>query len=551
MNGNNNGAPRQAPRAHGSGAAGEALPSLSRGRCETRRDFLRMLGAGGSLAFLPSLYGCADDEPPVPATGGTLRYGTVTEVASLDPHIYVGSAWKVLIEAIYSPLLGYDAGGSVVPRLAERWEVPDVNTTVFHLRPGVTFHDGTQLTADDVKFSLDRIMDPAVGATLRTSLIGIDVSVPASDTVLIRTRAPNATLLSILALPEAAIMSREWMRSGPNVRVQANGTGPFILRSYEPTVQATLGKNPDYFVQGLPYLDVVEFRMIRNDDARVGALLTNVVDMIDFVPWKDIDRLRRASSIVVDSRAGAFMNLWFNATKPPFDDARVRRAFAFAVDRASVSKAAFFGHGAPIEGPPTPADSPFYNADLAETFDHDPERARNLLAEAGVPGGFSFDLLVLQGLGIYTSTAQIVQANLKDVGINARIQLVEFADLIDRKSRANYDVMVFGVSMKLPDPDVYAYYLGAESTYWAKPIGYRDEVLEELLAEGRETLDPDARKAIYRAVEQRILETSPWVFINWRDQAQAYSNRVHGYSHLGGALNENSAGISLPSMFMQ
>jgi len=488
---------------------------------------------------------------PAPKMGGTLRYATVTEVASLDPHVYVGSAWKVLIEAIYSPLVGYDTKGKIVPRIAERWETPDAKTTIFHLRKGVTFHDGTPLTAEDVKFSLERILDAKTGATLRTNLAGVTVSVTGPSTVKVETAAPNAALLSVLALPEAAIVSKKWIDGGPNVKVQANGTGPFVLKAYEPSVRAMLGRNPNYFIKGQPYLDTVEFRMIKSDDARVNALRTNAVDMIDFVPWKDIDTLRRAPNIVVDSSGGAFMNLWFNATKKPYNDVRVRQAFAYAIDRDAISKAAFFGHGTPIEGPPTASDSPFYNKDLAKTYKYDPARAKALLAAAGYPNGFDFEFLVFQGLGIYTSTAQIVQANLKDVGINAKIQLVEFADLLDRKNKANYDVMVYGVSMKLTDPDAYAYYLGADSTYWAKPIGYRDDVLEELLSAGRSTVDLENRKVIYRKVEQRVMDTSPWVFINFREQAQAYNNKVRGYSHLGGALNESSAGISMPVMWMQ
>ena len=118
-----------------------------------------------------------------------------------------------------------------------------------------------------------------------------------------------------------------------------------------------------------------------------------------------------------------------------------------------------------------------------------------------------------QGLGIYTTTAQVIQANLKEIGVNATIKLVEWANLMERKNSGSYDAMLYGVSMKVPDPDAYAYYFGAESTYWAKPIGNRDEMLEKLLADGRATTVTAERKAIYRKVEERLLETSPWVFV--------------------------------------
>ena len=160
------------------------------------------LGACALTAWASS--GVAADTPK---PGGTLRYGTVSEIVSLDPHVYGGSAWKVLIEALYSPLAGYDKNGTIVPRLAKSWDQPDARTLVFHLRPDVTFQDGTPVTADDVKFSLDRILDPATGATLRSNLQGATVTVVDAATVKVEKPSPDATMLSVLALPEAAIVS--------------------------------------------------------------------------------------------------------------------------------------------------------------------------------------------------------------------------------------------------------------------------------------------------------------------------------------------------------
>ena len=306
--------------------------------------------------------------------GGTLRYGTVSEIVSLDPHVYGGNAWKVLIEALYSPLVGYDKTGAVVPRLAQSWEQPDARSIVFHLRAGAKFHDGTPVTADDVKFSLDRILDPAAGAALEPAGRHGDGGRRGHRQG--RKPSPDATLLAVLAMPEAAIVSRKWVESGANLKLSANGTGPFVLKSYEPAVRASLVRNPAYFVDAQPYLDGVDFRMIKSDDARVNALRSQSLDMIDFVPWKDIDALRRNAGMKVDMAGGAFMSVWFNTAKKPFDDARVRRAVSYAIDREAVSKAAFFGHGQPIYGAPTTADSPYYNKDLDGTYKRDLARAR-------------------------------------------------------------------------------------------------------------------------------------------------------------------------------
>ncbi|MGD8500480.1 MAG: ABC transporter substrate-binding protein, partial [Phycisphaerales bacterium] len=320
---------------------------------------------------------------------------------------------------------------------------------------------------------------------------------------------------------------------------------------YEPGVKAILSRNPGYFVKGQPYLDEVEFRMIKNDDARVNALRTKAVDMIDFVPWKDIDALNRDPNIIVDSAGGAFMNLWTNATKKPFDDPRIRRALAFAIDRDAISRAAFFGHGSPLFGPPTTSDSPFYNQDLENSFGYDLEKAKALLKEAGYPSGFDLELGVYQGMTIYTTTAQIVQANLKKIGLNANLKLLEWASVVEKKNSGDYDIMVYGVSVKLPDPGAYSYYFGAESTYWAKPIGFRDDRLEELLIQGRAATEISARKQIYHQVEKRLIDLSPWVFINWRETAQAFHKKVKGYKQLGGGLAELSPGIALPILWVE
>ena len=512
------------------------------------KRLLALLALVSSLVFAAAV---PRSEAGQPMAGGTLRYGMVTEVSSLDPHVYVGSSWKVLNAAFYDTLLAFNQDAQLVPALAESWNTSDAKTYVLKLRKGVRFHGGEPFTARDVKYSLERVMDPKTGATLRENLLGTKVTVVDDFTIRLERPTPDATLLNVLAMPEVAILSSEWMKSDPNVKVKANGTGPFILKEYEPGVRAVAEKNPNYFRKGQPLLDRVEFRMIKNDDARVNALRTAAVDMIEFVPWKDIDNLKRQSGVKVEASGGAFMNLWINTKKKPLDDPRVRRALAFAVDREAISKAAFFGHGSPLYGPPTSPDSPYFNKDLANAFSYDPHKAKALLKEAGVPEGQELELLVFQGLGIYTSTAQIVQANLKQVGINARIKLVEWANVVESKNKGAYDFMVYGVNVKLPDPDVYAYYFGADSSYWASPIGFRDETIETLVKKGRALTDTDARKKVYAELERRVIEVSPWVFINWRDQAQAYRDSVQGYKQLGGALSESGPGIALPVMWIK
>ena len=474
-----------------------------------------------------------------PLKGGNLVFGSVTEVASLDPHVYQGTAWKTINLCLYNSLLGFDEKGQPTGALAQSWETPDAKTIVFHLRKDIKFHKGQAFTAADVKYSIERILDPATGATLRSNLKGVKVTVVDDYTVKIEKDVPDVTLLSVLATGETAIVSSEWMKTGPNVKIEANGTGPFALVDNEPKVRVVVRRNADYFEKDLPHLDKIEFRMIKNGEARVNALKTGAVDVIDTVPWKDIDILKAQQGLVVDVEDGEFMNLWINASKKPLDDPRVRQAIAYAIDRQAISEAAFFGYGTPLYGPPTIAGSWFYNEDLANTFKRDVQKAKQLLAEAGHADGFDLELLTYHGLQIYTITAQIVQANLKEVGIKVNIKLSEWAAVVENKNKGSYDFLVYGVTIKSPDPDVYSYYFGSESTYWAKPIGFMDAEIEDLLQKGRTTTDMGARRQIYREVEQRILELTPWVHINWRANCHAFKDKVKGYVHLGGALAES------------
>jgi peptide/nickel transport system substrate-binding protein len=232
----------------------------------------KRLGVMGIALVMCLSAGASSALAAQPQKGGSLVFGSVTEVASLDPHVYQGTAWKTINLCLYNSLLGFDEKGRPTGALAESWETPDAKTIVFHLRKGVKFHKAQAFTAADVKYSLERILDAATGATLRSNLKGVNVTVVDDYTVKVEKDVPDVTLLSVLAMGETAIVSSEWMKTGPNVKIEANGTGPFVLMDNEPKVRVVVERNADYFEKDLPHLDKIEFRMIKNGDARVNAL---------------------------------------------------------------------------------------------------------------------------------------------------------------------------------------------------------------------------------------------------------------------------------------
>lgn len=508
----------------------------------TRRDVLYGTAALAAVGLTPKSTWAQSSANEV------LNYGLNSEVSALDPHVYVGSAAKDVNLALYNGLVTFDQSGKIVPDLAESWTVENERAYVFKLRKNVKYHGGQSFSAKDVEFSFKRILDPATGATLRSNLLGLSVTVVDESTVRLEKPEVDASLLSVIAMPEAAIISSEWMRQNPNVKLEANGTGPFKLQAHEPRVRIEVVKNDSYFNPSVPYLKRIIFKSIPNSDARVNALRTKSVDMIEFVPWKDIGGLKAQPDLEVSTAVGSFMNIWYNVAQKPFDNPLVRQAIGFAIDREVLAKIAFFGFAKPLNGPPTEGASTYFNPELANYFKYDLAHAKRLLERAGYPKGFEFELICWSGLDIFPATAQLVQASLQQIGVNAKIKLVEFANMIDAKNRGQYQAMVYGVSVKLPDPDTYSYYFGADSTYWAKSAGFNDPEVEALLQKGRASLSVEDRKPIYQSLQKRILELSPWTFLVWRDQAQAYRRGITGFKQLEGALNESGPGIAFPLM---
>ena len=200
-------------------------------------------------------------------------------------------------------------------------------------------------------------------------------------------------------------------------------------------------------------------------------------------------------------------------------------------------------------GPPTPETSEFFNADLAKSFSRNVDKAKGLLKEAGVTGPLQIEFLVSQAPAVYMTIAQIVVANLAQIGVTAKIVTVDFPTVLERKNSGNYQMILYGASVRGPDPDIaYGYYFGPGTGYWAAGAGFKDAELTELLAAGRAEVDIQKRKDIYRKLEKRVLELSPWVFLTWRDDAVAYKSKLKGFAKLEGGLSVPAFWISAPKL---
>ncbi|MBV9783104.1 MAG: peptide ABC transporter substrate-binding protein [Acidisphaera sp.] len=466
------------------------------------------------------------------ADASVLRYGLELYPPSFAPWQQTGTSAATVNICHRRGLLSYTPDGKLRGELAEHWE-PDGTGWRFHLREAY-FHNGKRVTAADVKWTIQQMAAANSTAYLRSSMQEItSVETPDDATVRLITREPISPLPYWFAMPQAPIISPD----SPDTAAGAIGAGPFVIASNERGVGLRLTPFDKFYRPGIPKLKTLQMTVYADENLRVSALQAGDLDLIEYVPWQSIDSLAADPNLKLDSTDGPFMYLIFNARTGPFKDARVRQAVAFAVRREDVVKAAFYGHATPVGGMPITPDSPFYDARLANGWTYDPARARKLLAEAGLGGGFSCTLLSNITNGMHKSTAEVVQQDLGAIGIDVKLSLPDWANFVTLANRGQYEIAVNGTTSDNSDPDGLSSIIdGSLSPSMARSAGMNIPELTRLLAAGRSEFDAGKRRAIYGQVQQIVLDEVPVCFLVLRTQAYAMRKAVMGFHDLPGQL---------------
>ena len=494
----------------------------------------------GVCVGLLALAGMAAEEQP--KVGGILRVGVHKAIQGLAPYVRYGAGTFALQDNIYDRLLVYSPpNGDIVGELAETWEIPDSTTYIFHLRQGVKFHNGNDFTAEDVKFSLEMILDPDTTASLAPNLSLIaSIDVLDTYTVQLNLSSPSASLLAVLASAEAQIVDKEWAEAGHDFFQEMNGTGPFKYVGGDPAVEVKLVRNENYWKEGLPYLDEVRLVPIPEESTRANALKTGEVDFAEYIPWQDMEYFDADSGFDLYWGTGTFNFVRLNPSEPPFDNVLVRQALNYAVDRQELVDLAFGGRGLAKKSGCIFPGTYFYNDDL-EIWSYDPDKAVALLKEAGYdnPSELAFTLNSVT-LRVHADTAELIQAQLARLGINVELNLMEVPILFDMRVNGGYQATMDGTSFDIFDPDGYSSYFACGATQYANGVGFCDEQLDDLLNQGRQEVDAVKRRAVYHDFEERLLELSPWMFLYFRPQGEAMANYVRGYVRLPGSIGTMS-----------
>lgn len=461
--------------------------------------------------------------------GGTLRFGAIGDVDDLDPHTTGSvSAWLVL-ENIYERLLMVDANLELQPRLAKEYTISEDGLQYdFYLQEGVKFHNGRELTADDVKASFERIRDPDVPAVAKGSLSVLEsIDVVDDYHVRLTLKQPLASILYVLARLETAILPIEEVERQGGKLTEPVGTGPFAFEEHVKDQRLVLVRNPDYWQEGLPYLDRVEYIPVPDDNVRLVNLMTGELDVIQNVPPADAPSVEQHPNIDLVTEIGTFWpHVSMNTQTEPFDDVRVRQAVHLAIDQEEVLELGNWGRGI-VSQSPIPPTSPFHAE--VEGWDHDPERAKELLAEAGYPDGFETTMRAVRGSNV--DLAEIIQAQLAEVGITVNIQVDEqptwFAEVFNNR---DYEMSVIAHVSKI-DPDLSLYdilYTDEAKNY----TRYSNKQLDELLDTGRSTTDPAKRQEIYNEAQELVVAESGYVVLFLQELLFGVGGQVEGFNLL-------------------
>lgn len=457
------------------------------------------------------------------------------DIVALDPAGQQDTTSSVILKHIYSTLLDTDNDGNLVPDLAESWEMSEDGTSfTYHLREDACFSDGTPVTAQDVKFTYDRAKEMPKTKSNTSKIKEVVVDNDHQVTIYLTEQyAPFKTIVTnsnLSIVSEAAVTA-----AGDSYGDVDNilGSGPFVCTEWTPNDHYTLVRNENYWGE-MPITTTITCRVIPEGSARTIALETGEVDLVWSVDAIDCANVEANSDLLLLSQPSSSIEyVGMNTTKEIFADKRVRQAINYALDKQAFVDTIIEGRGQ-VANSYINSAIPGYDPEQ-ECYPYDPEMAKQLLAEAGYPDGF--DCKIYVNGDVRTRSAQVLQAQLAEVGINVEIFTYEWGALLDSLNAGEHEMFLLGWSNSSFDADSSTYQLFHSSNHGA--TGNRafltDATIDELIEEAAKEMDDSKRNELYKEIQTTLKDLAPWVPLYYRDDNVGIRADLKGFELHKGA----------------
>ncbi len=492
----------------------------------TKKIFLALLLCLTTFLILPAFTSASSEAAvagdAIVSTKDSMVVVMPSEPNSLDPHDNVAQNKHQTTRQIYETLVAYNEKGELIPWLAESWEYENDVTLVLHIRPGVYFHNGDELKASDVMFTLKRIRDDKTVAAMQVNRVDFDKSVVVDDYKMkLVTTAPYALQLPMLENPLCGIISeRAFKESGGNFFEAPIGTGPYQVVKFNIGDSVILKGFEKYWIKGQPYVKNVIIRYIKEAASRAIEAESAGADIVYEISANDVDRVRANPNIKLVSAMGANTSyLYMNQAVKPFDDIRVREAVWKAVDIKSAIEVAYGSFGKLADGVISPGIDGRH-PDMTDFFPkQDIERAKALLAEAGYPDGFSTSISANSSDQQRKDFCEVIQAQLAKVGIKVEIVIMDGTVWASSLAAGKGVMTIYGLTASTGEagrvlfrwlPDTSEWPL----TSWKSPEYY--DIINKALT----TVNRDERNRLYYKC-QEMLMTNFVVFPVWHKELNA------------------------------
>jgi len=476
--------------------------------------------------------------------GGTLIEGSTTDVRTFNPVLSSDVYSSLICGLVYSSLVDIDPDTvQPVPSLATKWDIsPDGKTYTFTLKPGIKWHDGQPFTADDVKFSYDAYMNGDTGTPragiLNQRIASVDVKDPL--TVVFTLKDVIAPFITTNMYPIIAkhlfqsVPAKEYRTAAPSQ--SPVGTGPFRFKSYKQADNVTLVANPDFHL-GAPALDTYIYKFVKDSTVLLQQLKTGEVDFAVVTPDNFDEAKKQTNFNTITYDTFSFTYYGYNLDRPVLQDAKVRQALLYALDRKTMVQKIKYGLSTVAVGTMPVASWAYQPDKITMKYDYDPMKAMQLLDDAGwKPGAdgirvkdgkkLSFDLWTYSGQKVNDQYVQVMQESWKAIGVDMRPNQEEFSIFMDRITKSfDFDVCLLGFSWGV-DPDQTTMFDSTQHLTGFNSFDYKSDKVDALLAQGLHTLDQDKRKAIYVDMQNALLADLPNVVMDFGKGITGVNKRV-------------------------